>query len=78
MTKTQRDQNEELVRITIQMDKDIAALNSMLVKQGMRTDSAFGQAIESLLDAKAEIEAQAADIRKTKTSTCRHHDAYVD
>lgn len=78
MTKTQRDQNEELVRITIQMDKDIALLEKMLSKQGSKAGASFMEAINCLYDAKKELEEHAKDIRKQKTGTCRHHDAYVD
>ena len=78
MNAASRDQNESLIKITIQMDKDISGLEEILNKQGEKAGPELIEAINCLYDAKRDIEHHAVVIRTAKTGTCSHHDAYVD
>lgn len=81
MNKTQRDQNEALIGITIRMGKEIEALEKMIQNQGPRAGGHGGdfiQAVQALIDAKELIEHHTNNIRKATKTANAHYVAGVD
>ena len=60
------------------MDAKIEELNKVYNAMGSNASTEFATAIEAMMDARDEMEAQAIEIRKGTSGKGVHHNAWTD